>query len=173
MTEKTDRPSAEIRIRAMKRDRFMCTYCGASGNDAELEIDHIIPVSKGGSNHISNLTTACKACNMKKSNKSEEDFKRDRTLDYSPLVGLWLHTLCDEYIQNSCLKQIQNQGEIIADGGDYVVVRIFEWLMGEPSGVKIIKKNFLFDYEKVRLYESSEAMRRFYDMYYANKMEAK
>jgi hypothetical protein len=50
----------------MKRDRFRCTYCGIPGTDAELEIDHIIAIAKGGSNHISNLTTACRSCNQAK-----------------------------------------------------------------------------------------------------------
>lgn len=59
-------PSAAVRIRVMKRDRFTCTYCGVSGQDAELEVDHIIPVAKGGSHHISNLTTACRNCNQSK-----------------------------------------------------------------------------------------------------------
>ena len=167
MTERTERPSAEIRIRAMKRDKFKCTYCGASGNDVELEVDHIIPASKGGSNHISNLTTACKACNMKKSDRDAEEFKRDPELDYSPLVGLFLHTLKDDVLPDGKTKAINNQGEIIADGGNYVVVRLFEWLMGEPSGVKIITKDVLFDYEKVRLYETSEAMRLYYNKYYS------
>lgn len=53
MTNKTDRASAAVRMRVMKRDRFKCTYCGAPGTDAELEVDHIIAVANGGSNHIS------------------------------------------------------------------------------------------------------------------------
>jgi 5-methylcytosine-specific restriction protein A len=48
----------------MKRDKFRCTYCGAPGTDVELEVDHIIPVAKGGSHHMSNLTTACRMCNQ-------------------------------------------------------------------------------------------------------------
>ena len=66
-SEQFDGPSAAVRIRAMKRDKFRCTYCGASGNEVELEVDHIIARSKGGSHHISNLTTACRKCNQKKS----------------------------------------------------------------------------------------------------------
>ncbi len=61
-----DGPSAAVRIRVMKRDRFRCTYCGAPGTDVELEIDHIIAVARGGSHHISNLTTACRNCNQTK-----------------------------------------------------------------------------------------------------------
>ena len=56
----------------MKRDNFRCNYCGRSpaiDSDVELQIDHIIPVTKGGDNHIDNLKTICKKCNIGKYNK--------------------------------------------------------------------------------------------------------
>ncbi|NWH07010.1 HNH endonuclease, partial [Desulfobacter latus] len=49
-----------------------CAYCGKT--DIPLEIEHIVPKSKGGSNRVSNLTLACRACNRKKGNKSLEHF---------------------------------------------------------------------------------------------------
>lgn len=66
MTKRTDAPSAAVKLRTLKRDRFRCTYCGQAGTDVELQVDHIIPVARGGSHHISNLTTACRECNQKK-----------------------------------------------------------------------------------------------------------
>lgn len=56
----------------LKRDNYTCTYCGCRG--VKMEIDHIVPVSKGGTNDIGNLTTACGPCNRKKSNKPLMDF---------------------------------------------------------------------------------------------------
>jgi len=53
-----------------------CVYCGAQ--NVPLEIEHIIPKSKGGSNRISNLTLACVPCNQKKGNQPVEDFLRGR-----------------------------------------------------------------------------------------------
>lgn len=41
--------------------------CGATNKETTLEIDHIIPVAKGGTNDISNLQTLCKECNRAKS----------------------------------------------------------------------------------------------------------
>lgn len=61
--------SSSTKLKVFKRDRFTCTYCGVSGADAELHVDHIIPVSKGGSNNIYNLTTACSRCNLQKADK--------------------------------------------------------------------------------------------------------
>ena len=61
--------SSRVQLQVLKRDRFTCVYCGATGAEAELQIDHRHPVSKGGSNHISNLQTTCRKCNCKKRNK--------------------------------------------------------------------------------------------------------
>lgn len=49
-----------------------CQYCDAA--DLPLEVEHIVPKSKGGSNRVSNLTLACRACNAKKDNRSLFDF---------------------------------------------------------------------------------------------------
>jgi 5-methylcytosine-specific restriction endonuclease McrA len=49
-----------------------CSYCEAK--DTPLEIDHVIPKSRGGSNRVSNLTLACHACNQAKGNKSVQEF---------------------------------------------------------------------------------------------------
>lgn len=60
-------PAAEwavIRTAVFERDRYTCTYCGARGQ--RLECDHIHPLSKGGSNDVENLTTACFTCNRSK-----------------------------------------------------------------------------------------------------------
>ena len=60
-----------FRFKILKRDNFKCVCCGKSpANDSniELEIDHIIPISKGGDNSIENLRTLCKQCNIGKFN---------------------------------------------------------------------------------------------------------
>lgn len=59
----------KVRFEVFKRDSFTCQYCGKSAPDTILEIDHIVPVSKGGDNNISNLITSCFECNRGKSNR--------------------------------------------------------------------------------------------------------
>ncbi|MGD9733107.1 MAG: YozE family protein [Desulfamplus sp.] len=59
------------RYDVLKRDRFQCVLCGASGNEARLEIDHIIPVSRGGTDAISNLQCLCFKCNRGKHAKTD------------------------------------------------------------------------------------------------------
>jgi hypothetical protein len=58
------RPS--LRFQILQRDNFTCQYCGASGADVRLEVDHRNPRANGGSNEHTNLVTACWSCNRGK-----------------------------------------------------------------------------------------------------------
>jgi 5-methylcytosine-specific restriction endonuclease McrA len=60
-----------IRYKIFKRDKYRCQVCGKSGSDLgiELQIDHKIPVIRGGTNDITNLWTLCNKCNSGKSAK--------------------------------------------------------------------------------------------------------
>ena len=57
-----------LRKEILERDRC-CVSCGSFEN---LEIDHIIPVSKGGSSERENLQILCKTCNRKKAARTED-----------------------------------------------------------------------------------------------------
>jgi hypothetical protein len=69
MTKKYKRKaiSKKLRFEVFKRDEFKCVYCGRKPPAVILNIDHIAPVSKGGTNDINNLVTACFDCNNGKS----------------------------------------------------------------------------------------------------------
>lgn len=64
------------RFTIFERDNFTCQYCGRKSLDVILEVDHIIPKSKGGLNEISNYKTACKECNNGKGDRILKEFKR-------------------------------------------------------------------------------------------------
>ena len=56
----------KLRHEVFKRDGYRCRECGASKDETSLEIDHILPVAKGGTNDIGNLQTLCRECNRMK-----------------------------------------------------------------------------------------------------------
>lgn len=62
--------SKKLRFEVFKRDSFKCQYCGRSAPDVILEVDHIVPVAKGGKNDILNLITSCRDCNRGKGKRT-------------------------------------------------------------------------------------------------------
>lgn len=59
-----------LRYEVMSRDGFRCCLCGRTADHGvELEVDHVIPVSKGGTSDMSNLQTLCRDCNRGKGAK--------------------------------------------------------------------------------------------------------
>jgi hypothetical protein len=58
-----------IMMRVARRDHNTCQLCGRLLRDDEIEFDHIIPLSKGGSTEESNLRVACRDCNRGKGNE--------------------------------------------------------------------------------------------------------
>ncbi len=60
----------------LARDHWTCCSCGRKAKDGvTLEVDHILPRSKGGKDEIKNLQTLCKKCNIGKSNKDDTDLR--------------------------------------------------------------------------------------------------
>ena len=66
----------EVRQYLLEKFGRKCVYCGKI--DVPLEIEHVIPKSRGGTNNISNLTLACHACNQKKAAHPVEEFLKDK-----------------------------------------------------------------------------------------------
>jgi HNH endonuclease len=61
-----------VRWEVFARDNFTCRYCGrspATYRGISLEVDHQHPRSKGGTDHIDNLLTACFECNNGRSDR--------------------------------------------------------------------------------------------------------
>jgi len=62
----------EIKEYLLKKWNRKCAYCGKT--NVPLEVDHIVPKSRGGTDRVSNLTIACNKCNQRKDNKTAEEF---------------------------------------------------------------------------------------------------
>lgn len=62
----------EVREYLLEKWERKCAYCGKT--NVPLEIEHITPRSRGGSNRVSNLTLACHPCNRRKGNQTAAEF---------------------------------------------------------------------------------------------------
>ncbi|NLB11943.1 hypothetical protein GX830_01010 [Candidatus Dojkabacteria bacterium] len=64
----------EVRIATKLQEQdFKCLYCGVN-IEKDFTLDHIIPLSRGGSNDISNIDLVCRSCNSSKSTKTKEEY---------------------------------------------------------------------------------------------------
>lgn len=57
----------ELREAVFNRDNYQCRYCRSI---RDLTIDHVLPGSRGGTNMMENLVTACRSCNSSKGNRT-------------------------------------------------------------------------------------------------------
>jgi hypothetical protein len=57
----------KVKIRVVRRDNYTCQHCSMHLKDDEVEFDHIIPISRGGSSEEQNIRLTCFDCNRDKS----------------------------------------------------------------------------------------------------------
>lgn len=71
------------RYYALQRDHYRCVLCGSGPkvDGVKVEVDHIIPVSKGGQNNKENLQTLCIKCNRGKSDIIDEEYAKKKGLE--------------------------------------------------------------------------------------------
>lgn len=63
----------KIRAFVIERDGGICTYCGIKAK--KPDVDHVHPLSRGGSNREDNLVTACPTCNRSKNVKTVAEWR--------------------------------------------------------------------------------------------------
>lgn len=68
--------SGTIRYEVLKRAKFRCELCGISAEIKALEVDHIVPRNKGGSDDPSNFQSLCYSCNAMKRDRDDTDFRK-------------------------------------------------------------------------------------------------
>jgi 5-methylcytosine-specific restriction endonuclease McrA len=54
----------------MLRDGFQCQYCGKRPSHRDLNVDHVVPRSRGGGDSWENLVVSCRFCNLKKGRRT-------------------------------------------------------------------------------------------------------
>jgi ATP adenylyltransferase len=70
--------SGTLRYEVLKRARFRCELCGVSADVRALEVDHIVPRNKGGTDDPDNLQALCYSCNSMKRDRDATDFREVR-----------------------------------------------------------------------------------------------
>lgn len=82
--------SKSRRFKVLKRDGFRCVACGSSAESgADLEVDHILPVSRGGPSTPGNLQTLCYDCNQGKSDQRVPSMEPGGGIHASDLPEHW------------------------------------------------------------------------------------
>lgn len=78
--ERTKIPRPFVR-HVMHRDAFKCVFCGTESNEekessrkAIMSVDHLKPITRGGSAAVENLACACRACNSEKNDRTPEEW---------------------------------------------------------------------------------------------------
>jgi hypothetical protein len=155
----------KARFEVFKRDNFTCMYCGRKAPEIILEIDHIKPVSKGGSNEIINLITSCFDCNRGKGKRiltNKQEIEKEYTQlqilskqkDQLELLLKWK----DELLKvDEQLLEFFKEIVFIASNQDFEL---------NDTGLKKLK-NYIKKYDKQELIKGiQDSFSSYYNNYY-------
>ena len=78
--------SRKLRFDVFNRDDFTCKYCGRKTPEVILEIDLVIPLSKGGADDMDNLITSCFECNRGKGDSILDTILKDRDIHQETIL---------------------------------------------------------------------------------------
>jgi len=80
------------------RDDHTCQYCGHVGSAAELTVDHVVPVSRGGAaDRWENVVVACKRCNWRKASHLPGEVGLHLRREPRPLTQEYAHIIFLRY----------------------------------------------------------------------------
>lgn len=61
---------------------YDCAYCGTKLRKSDVDVDHITPKARGGSNSLSNLTASCSHCNRSKGSLDDVEYEIRKDFEY-------------------------------------------------------------------------------------------
>ncbi|MEV8227278.1 RNA-guided endonuclease IscB [Streptomyces sp. NPDC079167] len=114
----------EIREFLLAKWGHTCAYCGVSG--VPLNIDHIQPRSRGGSDRISNLTLACIPCNQAKGSTPVEAFLAHRPGRLATIRAQLKAPLRDAAVMNATRR-------LVAEGLSALGLPVHTWSGGRTK----------------------------------------
>lgn len=131
--------SKKKRAEIEKRANDLCKYCRLPHklSSSPFVIEHILPISKGGTDDLDNLALACSACNNSKYNKTEalDQTGKQKNLLYNPRKDIWK----EHFAWNSDFSQIvglSEKGKVTIETLKLnrertVIIRKFLYLVGK------------------------------------------
>ena len=102
--------SGTLRYEVLKNAKFRCELCGIPADERALEVDHITPRNKGGTDEIANLQALCFSCNAMKRDRDDTDFRAVR-LEY-------------EQTEEGCAFCSISSGDVLLENRLSVAIRI-------------------------------------------------
>lgn len=103
-----DAVAGSTRYEVLKRAGGRCELCGVSSGDMQIDVDHIIPRAKGGTNDLSNLQALCRTCNSQKRDRDDTDFHT-------------LHAAYEKRSPNCLFCGIQNERIVASNALAYAI----------------------------------------------------
>ena len=97
----------EVREYLLNKWNRKCAYCDAE--NVSLQVEHIHPKAKGGSNRISNLCLACEKCNLKKGTQDVQQFLAKKPDILKHILGP-----CQTSAQGRCCREFDSMGVVLS-----------------------------------------------------------
>lgn len=131
------------KLKILHRDNFTCRYCGARPGSESLQVDHLIPRSRYGSDNPCNLVAACVTCNGRKSDTvifPQDMIERDDTDEgwkVHKSFGVWAVKFNDETVVIESRWGWWFEAHWLVTDGDFVKYHLREklefWEESEPQ----------------------------------------
>jgi len=102
----------EVREYLLEKWQRRCAYCDAE--NVPLEVEHVVPRSKGGTDRVSNLTLSCRTCNEAKGNRPVQEFLADQPARLKAILAGLKRPLHDAAAVNASRYAI---GRVLKDTG--------------------------------------------------------
>ena len=110
--QESDRGRMQVREYVLQRDGRVCQYCGS--RKGRIEVDHVVPQSKNGSDRVSNLVTSCRKCNQKKDNRSLAEFLKRKPARLKKIEAQLKRSLSSashmNYLMHLLRRELKKQG---------------------------------------------------------------